>query len=899
MIINENEYVIEFFKNNSFYRKLCRKCGKSFWTQNPRRETCGEAPCEPYSFLFNQLMRKHRSLDEIRNNFLSFFEKNEHRIINPYPVVARWRDDIYLTIASIAVFQPFVTNGEADPPANPLVISQPCIRLVDIDNVGKSMKHLTIFEMAAHHAFNYPNKEIYWKDKTVELCHNFMIDVMDADPKDIVYKEGWWEGGGNAGPCFEVCIGGLEVSTLVFMMYKMNGGKYELMPLKVVDTGYGLERILWGSEGSSTIFHSIYNGIIEKIFRENCIEFQDDLFRKYVYYSSIGVSDYNIGISELSKIQNIFALMDYTKCLTFMLADGLVPSNSGGGYLARLLIRRIIRLINLTDISLSLRDFIKLQMDYWGRTFKHIIDMKDSILSILEEEEKRYENTLKRGEKLVKTLINEMKLSGLRTINMPLTKFVELYDSHGVPPELVRDIALEDGFTIEIPENFYSEVAKRHMVAEKRVEKEELVLNEKKYPETRKLFYEDAYKLTFYAKVIGVEDHYVILDSTAFYPEGGGQACDYGKIMWDDKEATVIDVKKVGNVILHKLDGEVPPVGKNVCGIIDSERRLALMRSHSATHLLLAAAVNVLGKHVWQTGAQKDLFKNRLDITHYRMLNYDEIKKIEELANTYVLKNANIKIYEMPRAEAEDKYGVRIYQGGVVPGNVIRIIDIEGINTQACGGLHVSKTGEIGIIKVIDVERIQDGVLRLIFTCGLSTLKYLQTLDETIVKLAKLLNIQEENLLIKVEKLVEERNQLKSEIKQLWKRFLSMLVNNVVMKPEMIFNDIKVYILKLEDIARDKMIEIGGEILKRSKNAIVTIIGVKTNMAEYVIMIDDNLIVKGISALDLAKLISMRVEGKGGGDKTIAQGYIKDKSKIDLIRNEIEKYIRCIVGECT
>ena len=211
----EEEYQLEYFKNQGLTRKICKSCGSAFWTRDSSREVCGDAPCEPYTFIGNPVFTCH-TVDEMREAYLSFFEKNGHTRIERYPVAARWRDDIYLTIASIADFQPFVTAGIVPPPANPLTISQPCIRLNDLDSVGKSGRHLTTFEMLAHHAFNTPTEEIYWKDRTVELCDQFLVSI-GGDLNKVTYKEHPWIGGGNAGPSVEVMIGGLEVATLVFM----------------------------------------------------------------------------------------------------------------------------------------------------------------------------------------------------------------------------------------------------------------------------------------------------------------------------------------------------------------------------------------------------------------------------------------------------------------------------------------------------------------------------------------------------------------------------------------------------------------------------------------------------------------------------------------------------------
>ncbi|HID25275.1 MAG TPA: alanine--tRNA ligase, partial [Thermoplasmata archaeon] len=244
----QKELNLLFFKDHGFIRKQCKACGSFFWALNKKRGFCGDQPCSPFSFISNPLTNKPFSLAEMREAFLSFFEQNNHTRLNPYPVVARWRKDIYLTIASIADFQPHVTSGLVPPPANPLVVSQPSIRLNDLEEVGVSGRHLTLFEMMGHHAFNSENNYVYWTNETVAYCNDFLVEELGIDETEITYKESLWEGGGNAGPCLEVLVGGLEVATLVFMSleekedgeYCITGKRYAPMPLRVVDTGYGL-----------------------------------------------------------------------------------------------------------------------------------------------------------------------------------------------------------------------------------------------------------------------------------------------------------------------------------------------------------------------------------------------------------------------------------------------------------------------------------------------------------------------------------------------------------------------------------------------------------------------------------------------------------------------------------
>ena len=233
--MDEDEYRLDYFEENGFVRKECPSCGRGFWTRDASKESCGEPPCDEYSFIGNPPFDDEYTLEEMREEFLSFFEDRDHERVDPYPVDAsRWRDDVLLTQASIYDFQPLVTSGKTPPPANPLTISQPCIRMQDIDNVGKTGRHTLAFEMMAHHAFNSRSEggayegEAYWKEGTVEYCDGF-LDSLGAPLEEVTYVESPWVGGGNAGPAFEVILRGAEVATLVFMDLEQDPeGEYEM-----------------------------------------------------------------------------------------------------------------------------------------------------------------------------------------------------------------------------------------------------------------------------------------------------------------------------------------------------------------------------------------------------------------------------------------------------------------------------------------------------------------------------------------------------------------------------------------------------------------------------------------------------------------------------------------------
>ncbi|MEM3318495.1 MAG: alanine--tRNA ligase-related protein, partial [Thermoplasmatales archaeon] len=369
-----SDYSLQYLLSNGYERKICAKCGRAFWTIDKNRVTCGEVPCDPYSFIGNPPTLRKYSLEEMREEFLSFFESRGHKRIKRYPIVARWRDDVYLVNASIYDFQPHVTSGKVPPPGNPLVISQPCIRTVDLDNVGKTGRHLSVFEMGGAKAFNFPGNEIYWKDRAVQLCLEF-LSHLGVNREEVILKEKPWAGGGNAGSSFEVMVRGLEVATLVFMDMvedmegdiEIDGVRYRKMENRIVDTGYGIERFTWLSQGTRTIYDALYPDLISLLMKEADVK-QLSSFQGYMDAVSMEDGSEIAFLSKLSpqerdsinKISSIYMLADHTRAITFLLFDGLVPSNSKAGYVLRMLIRRAILAIKKLDIKETLWNLIEI-----------------------------------------------------------------------------------------------------------------------------------------------------------------------------------------------------------------------------------------------------------------------------------------------------------------------------------------------------------------------------------------------------------------------------------------------------------------------------------------------------------------------------------------------------------
>jgi alanyl-tRNA synthetase len=910
MEFSVEEYEIPFFKEMGFVRRKCPSCGTYFWTLDKNRKTCGEAPCDPYTFIGKRNFSKSYDLQEMRNTFLKFFEANGHEIIKPYPVVARWREDLYLTIASIAVFQPFVTSGSVPPPANPLVISQPCIRLLDLDHVGATAgRHLSIFEMGGHHAFNYPNKKIYWKDETVRFFHKFATEVLGIDPLEITYKEGVWEGGGNAGPDFEVIYRGLEIATLVFMQYIVTeDGRYIELPLKIVDTGYGIERFTWMSQGAPSAFHSIYGPLLTKMFSKANINPGRDLLEEHAKYSALLLSDKyspkdmkilmakNLGLNVdetveiLTKVESIYAILDHTKSLLFMLSDGLVPSNSGEGYLGRLIARKILRHLKYLNLDISLKDLLSWQIDYWHTQFPNVLKNKEHVLEMAEIEEEKYEEAISRGISEVTKTIREIKKSGKP---LETNKLIELYDSHGIHPDLVAELAKKEGISVEIPNNFYSMISSKHLKPMAKVIREPDV---SRFPATRTLYYENQYLNRFKAKIIGIIENGLILDQTAFYPEGGGQISDTGIININGKHVKVINVQKYGHgVIVHYIDDKIDNnmIGQTIEGIIDWKRRLALMRHHTSVHIMIASARKVLGNHVWQAGSYVSPEYARLDITHYKRISKEELMKIEEIANNIVLSNMRVTARFIDRREAENKYGFILYQGGVLPGSVIRVVSIGKFDHEADGGTHVRRTGEIGLIKIVKVDRIQDGVERLIFVAGNETLKKFQEMDNTIKNIASTLETSEEKVIESTIKVIDELKNNRNEVERLRLLYAESIVNDLLKKASSI-GLIKFITFMDKRLITDDIIFIGNEIIKREPTAVAILI-TGTQKISVVVVAGKNAVKLGVNAGNLAKLIGRHIGGGGGGKPELGQAGGTESENIEQALRNVREVLMKIV----
>ncbi|MGI0094753.1 MAG: alanine--tRNA ligase-related protein, partial [Nitrosotalea sp.] len=573
----------------------------------------------------------------------------------------------------------------------------------------------------------------------------------------------------------------------------------------------------------------------------------------------------------ISPLEGVYMIADHLRTLVFAISDGALPSNVGGGYNLRIILRRTLATIDRFGWNFDLNDLIDLHIDYLKSTYPELEQTRNDVKTIIEIEKNRYNESKVRMKNMAATFKTQNK-------KLSVEDLIRLYESDGITPDFLK----ESQIIPEIPSTFYERLSDLHQ-SEKTEKKEEFDLDG--IPDTDLLYYKDD-PHEFKAKVLKViKNKFIILDKTSFYARGGGQEPDHGKI----EEFDVVDVSKHGNVVLHEIRDGIPKEGTIVNCKIDSMRRYGITRNHTSTHVLNASARNTLGSWIWQHSAFKDADYARLDITHHSNLTEEEIMKIEDLANTTIRKDIAVLINQFERGDAEQEYGFRIYQGGVVPVKQVRIVNIEGFDVEACGGTHVQKTGELGLIKITKAERIQDGVVRLEFVSGQSALKYTQNQDRKISHIVKSLGSSKEKMLESFEHVMKDSDDVKRKLKHIIKRTTEVSAREIISQAKNL-GKVKLYSIVDEELDEEFHISVGEMATKMDKSLIYCAFIVK-NESIKIISFSGTDATSTKKAGDLVKEVSKVLGGSGGGRDTFGQGGGKDLSKIKDALLTIEKLI--------
>ena len=861
-------YKVKLFEEQGFVRKSCSKCKRFFWTLDSGREMCPEDSADTYSFIGDPPTSKRFDYTQSWREVESFFVKNGHASVSRYPVVCRWRDDLYFTIASIVDFQRVMGSKVVfEFPSNPLVVPQTCLRFKDLENVGVTGRHFSSFCMIGQHSI--PNSDGYWKDECIDLDYRLLTEQFGIRKEEVVFVEDVWAGGGSFGSSLEYFVRGLELGNAVFTEFQGELGQHTTLDQRVIDMGAGLERFAWITMGTPTAYDCCFGPINQKLFEKIGIDSDSDLLKRYFTEISKALENFDdlndvrrhairqAGVTDdqlnriITPLEGMYLIADHLRTLIFAIADGALPSNVGGGYNLRIVLRRIIGTINRLNLKLDIDELIDNHIDYLKDTYPELDGKREDVKTILQIESQRYEESKTR----MKKISDKISLNGKEPT---VDELITLYESDGVTPDYLREV----NAISEIPSSFYSKLSDLHQ-SEKKKEIEKLPLE--KLPETDTLFYKDD-PMEFEAKVIKVFGEYVVLDRTSFYARGGGQEPDHGTIAG----FTVIDVDKHANIIVHKLEGGVPKEGDMVSCKVDVTRRTNITKNHTSTHILNASSRGVLGSWVWQHSAFKEDDHARLDITHHSSLTDSQVKQIEDTANDMVKQNYPVNIQYFDRGTAEQKYGFRIYQGGVVPVKAIRIVSIEDKDIEACGGTHVKKTGEIELIKITRTKRIQDGVVRIEFVSGSTAFDYVKNQEAE--------KIKQKELAVDKEIIGKEREERKQKAREK----MPVLLEQISAGQSGNFEEIEVkdkFCFTTSDQYDEFFhINFGKKLVNQEhKAAYCGIFEVGPTIRVIVYCGQDS----GKKAGDIAREIAGILDGSGGGDAKFAQGGGKDTSKKD------------------
>ncbi|MEE9379329.1 MAG: alanine--tRNA ligase [Candidatus Lokiarchaeia archaeon] len=932
-----------------YMRKKCECCGTYFWTTLKNREVCGDPVCSGgFQVVIDNPSKVELSFIGVWKKIVEILEPRDYVPINRYPCVARWNPTSEFTIASISAFQPYVITGEVEPPAKKLIIPQFCLRFNDIENVGITGSHNTGFVMIGQHSFVSPEE---WNQGELFMdIHDFIHKGVGLPMEEITIHEDSWAGGGSFGCSLEFFSRGVELFNQVYTMFEQTLEGPRELKLKVLDMGLGQDRVAWFSQGTPNMYEAIFPLVLSKLREITKIELDLDLYNRFSQYSAyLNVDEVDnmdeawnrvaqeleIGVKELKHkimpMTALYSIAEHARSLLFAINDGKLPSNVGGGYNLRVIFRRAISFIDKFNWDIDMADVCTWHAKELKGIFPEVSEHLFEIREILDVEREKFYATKKKAGKILEKIMKKGEIS--------TEILIELYDSNGISPDMVKTASKKFGIKVNIPDDFYKLVVERHEITEKiHATGKEVELDLEGIPETKSLYYYDYTETSNDAKVLKIIDNKVVLDKSVAYPTSGGQLHDIGKINSQDFN----DVFKQGNYIVHILDDKPKfKEGDTIKIEVNKEWRKQLSQHHTATHIVNAAAQDILGSHINQAGAKKSLKSSHLDITHYEQIPKDKIVEIEKKANKIVKKGIDLNLSFIPRSEAEKKYGMTIYQGGAVPGKNLRIVEIPGVDVEACGGTHLNNTSEAGYIHIKKSQKIQDGIVRLTFVAGDATNKLKEKHKKILEELKDILRVERKQLVGRVEEVIEKwkninkalksgkvnENDLEltssetfegdvlSEISQFlnikkddvpikiqkfyseWsegiKKIIQMknilsddyikdLVNNA-----QIFEQYKLVIESFNDLSQDDLKNFSVRVMKFANDVITIFI----NKSEKGIMVLGMIGSKPAkeSEFNVGNFVKdcvVKFNGKGGGKKDYGQGFINDKNiSIDDVKN--------------
>ncbi len=864
---------------------------------------------------------KRRSGKELRELFLNFFEEKGCTRYHSFSLVP---DDptLLFTIAGMVPFKPYFL-GLKTPEVTRATTAQKCVRTNDIENVGRTARHHTFFEMLGNFSFGD-----YFKEEIIPWSWEFLTERVGLDPErlyvtiyldddeafDIWHKkvglppekifrlgddDNFWAAGpvGPCGPCSEIiydqgpqfscgkptctvgcdCDRYLEIWNLVFMQYNRDEeGSLTPLPHKNIDTGMGLERLA-----------SVVQGVPN--------DFETDLFRPIMDRACELV---NVKYGEdPKKDMAVKIISDHIRASAFMIADGILPTNDGGGYVLRRLIRRCVRYGRLLGIDRPfLTGLLPVVSESIGDEYAELKEQASAIEQVLSTEEERFSHTLSQGSDLMDTEIAKLEASGKN--RLPGDVAFVLYDTFGFPLELTEEMCAERGICVD-SDGFEAAMEEQRERARAASKQTSSVIEKNVYTELADNIAPSPFcgytktecEADIKAVIIngslapaageGAEAELVLSD-TPFYGEKGGQVGDTGTITAADGALFEVEdtVYPVAELIVHKgkvLKGTVR-AGSHVTAAINAARRAEIQRHHTATHLLHEALARVLGRHVRQAGSLVTPTFLRFDFNHFAPVSIDELREAERLVYEQVLRNSPVTTRVMPIEEAK-KTGARALFDEKY-GDEVRVLGISDFSTELCGGTHVKNTGEIGLVKIVREEGIGSGIRRITAVAGTEALPLFQAYGGAVLSLITMVGGDVESLMSKIDDMVKEKKVLERKNRELQvKAAMSEIENSV--RPVASAGGVDLIAEKFDNVTPDLLRQIGDRIRNKYPNAMMLLAGVYGDGAvALTAMASENIVKLGANAGALLKAVAAELGGKGGGRPTLAQGGAQNADKL-------------------
>ncbi len=887
---------------------------------------------------------------EIRSSFLKFFEGHGHTIVASDSLIPSTDPTLLFTSAGMVQFKPNFQNPDSSPYKR-ATSCQKCLRTSDIERVGTTLRHLTFFEMLGNFSFgDYFKKEsIAWGwefiTKTMGLPgDHFVVSVHKGDDeafaiweklvaKDKIYRldddTNFWTMGptGPCGPCSEIlwdrgpewscgkstcspacdCDRYLEVWNHVFTQFdRSSDGKLTPLPRKNIDTGMGLERLAVLRQGATSAFGT-------DVFQT--------IFKQLATISSLEMPKEPKGNeSPTPSVAAFRRIADHARAVSFMISDGILPSNEGRGYVLRRLVRQAVR----AGKTLGIRDpFLnKLSgtvVDLMKDAYPELVQRRETVASVIRVEEEKFLETLDVGTRRLEELISSAKSQKVSTLSGK--DVFQLYDTFGFPFELTKEMVDSMGFKVD--EVGFKKAQTQAVELARQAWKGSGAQDVDRYRDWKSKLkttgssFQGYWHLDIEAKVLSPlfrktgsalveelklgDEGEIVLDQTTFYPEGGGQVGDVGKLESASMSADVLDTQTpVEGMIVHivKVTRGVIKAGDTLMAKVDREKRDATRRHHTATHMLHKALREVLGPHVTQAGSLVAPERLRFDFNHNVPLTREERERVEDIVNRQILNNVPIQECHMTKDEAH-KIGATMLFGEKYGANVraIMVSKYDCKQPQAawslelCGGTHVNETGQIGLFKIISQASVSAGVRRMEAVAGLSALQVLRRLETQLASAADALKTTPDDLPARIEKVLAQEKQMEREIQSLRTSNVGSQLGDII-KSAVVIDGISIISRRIDDIDDKQLRDVSDRLRDGKEPRVVALATVKDDKVSFVVSVPKTLIERGVNAGQVAKSLAALIEGSGGGRPDFAQGGGKNPKAIDAALAQVPEFVK-------